>query len=273
MATEFLNDARKEIERRTEDFYGELKAFYQGNGEAEQNLMEQTTQPFWQSLRLSRKRLQQRELTVDMEMQEPARLADYDGPWKDGYDYSCRRTQPVKMRRTYYRKGKKIAFLKTPEIAVASFLKADVQGDMVICPNCGHEGKLTSYIDGCDACGAKFLVSDFETKVSGFSLEEDARQKSISNFMKAGAVVGITAISLAVLAICAGGIMFLLLALGGKGSRSHDAGNWSGSGIFPVVVLHAHYIYCNVDRDGDSQKAENSRRIESKGRNPGILHG
>ena len=124
MATEFLNDARKEIEGRTEDFCGELKAFYQGNGEAEQNLMEQTTQPFWQSLRLSRKRLQQRELTVDMEMQEPARLADYDGPWKDGYDYSCRRTQPVKMRRTYYRKGKKIAFLKTPEIAVASFLKA-----------------------------------------------------------------------------------------------------------------------------------------------------
>ena len=45
MATEFLNDARKEIEGRTEDFYGELKAFYQGNGEAEQNLMEQTTQP------------------------------------------------------------------------------------------------------------------------------------------------------------------------------------------------------------------------------------
>ena len=56
MATEFLNDARKEIEGRTEDFCGELKAFYQGNGEAEQNLMEQTTQPFWQSLRLSRKR-------------------------------------------------------------------------------------------------------------------------------------------------------------------------------------------------------------------------
>ena len=64
MATEFLNDARKEIEGRTADFYGALKAFYQGNGEAEQNLMEQTTQPFWQSLRLSRKRLQQRELTV-----------------------------------------------------------------------------------------------------------------------------------------------------------------------------------------------------------------
>ena len=244
MATEFLNDARKEIEGRTEDFCGELKAFYQGNGEAEQNLMEQTTQPFWQSLRLSRKRLRQRELTVDMEMQEPARLADYDGPWKDGYDYSCRRTQPVKMRRTYYRKGKKIAFLKTPEIAAASFLKADVQGDMVICPNCGHEGKLTSYIDGCDACGAKFLVSDFETKVSGFSLEEDARQKSISNFMKAGAVVGITAISLAVLAICAGGIMFLLLALGRNGYNAVKAAAamMLGIGLAPVFFRSLFYM-------------------------------
>ncbi len=55
MATDFLNDVRREIEGRTEDFYGELtlKAFYQGNAKAEQNLMEQTTQPFWQSLRLS----------------------------------------------------------------------------------------------------------------------------------------------------------------------------------------------------------------------------
>lgn len=107
MATDFLNDARREIEGRTEDFYGELKAFYQGNAKAEQNLMEQTTQPFWQSLCLSGKRLQQRDLTVDMEMQEPVRPADYDGPKKDGYDYTCHRTKAVKMRRTYYRKGKK----------------------------------------------------------------------------------------------------------------------------------------------------------------------
>lgn len=160
METEFLNDARKEIEGRAEEFYKELKAFYQGSGEAEQKLMEQTTQPFWQSLRLNRKRLQQRNLTVDMEMQEPARPADYDGPKKDGYDYTCHRTKAVKMRRTYYRKGKKITTLKTPEIVEANFLKADVQGDMAICPNCGHEGKLSSYTDGCDACGDSEAVKE-----------------------------------------------------------------------------------------------------------------
>ena len=36
MAADFLNDARKEMEGRTEDFYRELKAFYQGNREAVQ---------------------------------------------------------------------------------------------------------------------------------------------------------------------------------------------------------------------------------------------
>ncbi len=206
--------------------------------------MEQTTQPFWQSLRLSKKRLQQRNLTVDMEMQEPATLADYDGPKKDGYDYTCRRTKAVKMRRTYYRKGEKIAFLKTPEIVEANFLKADVQGDMAVCPNCGHEGKLSSYIDGCDACGAKFLVSDFETKVSGFSLEEDARQKSISNFIKAGVTVGIVAVALALLAICAGGIMFLLLFLGRNGYNAVKAAAamMLGIGFAPVFFRSLFFM-------------------------------
>lgn len=244
MATEFLNDARRESEGRTEDFYRELKAFYRGSKEAEKNLMEQTTQPFWQSLRLSRKRLQQRELTVAMDMQEPSRLADYEGPKKDGYDYTCRRTQAVKMRRTYYRGGKRIAFMKTPEIAAASFLQADVQGEMAVCPNCGHEGKLSGYIDGCDACGAKFLVSDFETKVSGFSLEEDAQQKSISNFVKAGVTVAITAIAFAVLAICAGGIMFLLLALGRNGFHAVKAAAamMLGVGLAPVFFRSLFFM-------------------------------
>lgn len=244
MATEFLNDARKEIEGRTEDFYEELKSFYRGNGEAEQNLMEQTTQPFWESLRLSRKRLQQRNLTVAMDMQESPQPADYEGPKKDGYDYTCRRTKAVKMQRTYYRRGEKITFLKTPEIVEANFLKADVQGDMAVCPNCGHEGKLSSYIDGCDACGAKFLVSDFGTKVSGFSLEEDTRQKSISNFIKAGVTVGIVAVGLALLAICAGGIMFLLLALGRNGYNAVKAAAvmMLGIGFAPVFFRSLFFM-------------------------------
>ena len=57
MATEFLNDARKEIEGGQKDFYGELKSILSGaTGEAEQNLMEQTNPAFLQSLRLRQKK-------------------------------------------------------------------------------------------------------------------------------------------------------------------------------------------------------------------------
>ena len=135
MATDFLNDARREIEGRTEDFYGELKAFYQGSGEAEQNLMNQTTQPFWQSLCLSKKRLQQRELTVDMDMQEKQPIADYDGPKRDGYDYAYRRTMPVKMKRIYYHKGKKIA-----QIAILAVLAICAGGIMFLLLAMGRNG-------------------------------------------------------------------------------------------------------------------------------------
>lgn len=152
-----------------------------------------------------------------MEFEESAVLpGEYESPKKDGYDYVCGRVQPVKIKRTYYRDGKRIAREKDREIAVYRLLKADVRGHR---PNYGFEGKLSSYIDGCDACGAKFLVSDFNTKVSGFSLEEDSRQKNVHYFMKAAKSVGILAAALLALSVCAGMIMFLLLALDQNGIR------------------------------------------------------
>ena len=54
--------------------------------------------------------------------------------------------------------------------------------------------------------------------------------------MKDGAVVGFIAISLAVLAICAGGIMFLLLAFGRNGYNAVKAAAamMMGIGLAPV---------------------------------------
>ena len=229
---------RKEIQSKTDAFRKELQDFYQGDREAGARLMERTTQPYWQSLQLIRKRLQQRKLTLSMEFEESAILpGEYESPKKDGYDYVCGRVQPVKIKRTYYRDGKRIAREKNREIAVYRLLKADVRGERAICPNCGFEGKLSSYIDGCDACGAKFLVSDFDTKVSGFSLEEDSRQKNVQYFMKAAKSVGILAAALLVLSVCAGGMMFLLLAMDQNGIRAVAAAvtMMLGWGLIPVL--------------------------------------
>ena len=44
-------------------------------------------------------------------------------------------------------------------------------------------------------------------------MEEDSRQKNIHYFMKAAKIVGILAAVLLVLSVCAGGMMFLLLAM------------------------------------------------------------
>ncbi len=229
---------RKEIQNRTDTFRKELQDFYKGDREAGTRLMERTTQPYWQSLQLIRKRLQKRKLTLSMEFEESAVLpGEYESPKKDGYDYVCGRVQPVKIKRTYYRDGKRIAREKDREIAVYRLLKADVRGERAICPNCGYEGKLSSYIDGCDACGAKFLVSDFDTKVSGFSLEEDSRQKNVHYFMKAAKIVGILAAVLLALSVCAGGMMFLLLAMDQNGIRAVAAAvtMMLGWGLVPVL--------------------------------------
>lgn len=229
---------RKEIQSKTDVFRKELQDFYKGEREVGARLMERTTQPYWQSLQLIRKRLRQRKLTLSMEFEESAVLpGEYESPKKDGYDYVCGRVQPVKIKRTYYRDGKRIAREKDREIAVYRLLKADVRGERAICPNCGFEGRLSSYIDGCDACGAKFLVSDFDTKVSGFSLEEDSRQKNVHYFMKAAKIVGILAATLLALSVCAGIILFLLLAMDQNGIRAVAAAvtMMLGWGLVPVL--------------------------------------
>lgn len=246
MDTSSLNETRQEMEKKTGEFYREWTGFYQGNAQAQKMLMEHTTQPYWMSLGLGRNRLQKRGLTVRMDLQETENPAEYEGPGKDGYDYACRRTTAVKMRRTYYRDGRKVTSMKEPEIATVSFLQADVKGDTAVCPNCGHEGKLSSYLDGCDACGAKFLVSDFETKVSGFVLEEDTQRKSIGNFVKAGGWIAGLAFVLTLIAACAGIFMFGLLAGGNNGFTAVKAAGTMMLGIQLAPVFWHSLLYLLV---------------------------
>ena len=140
-------EIRKEIQSRTDAFRAELQDFYRGDREAGARLMERTTQPYWQSLQLIRKRLQQRKLTVTMEFEQSAVLpGEYENPKKDGYDYVCGRIQPVKIKRTCYRDGKRIARERSREIAVYRLLKADVRGEWVICPNCGLKGSCQAIL-------------------------------------------------------------------------------------------------------------------------------
>ena len=130
---------------------------------------------------------------------EPIAAGGLRWPEKDNYDYTCHRTKAVKMRRTYYRKGKKNRDAEDTGDRGRQLFESRCAGDMAIYPNCcGHEGKLSSYIDGCDACGQSFW-SVIPRQGIRILTGRDARQKSISNFIKAGVTVGIVAVALALL--------------------------------------------------------------------------
>lgn len=158
-------------------FYGE---YYNGKGDDEE-LLEMATQPFWQSMRLSKKRLDSKGLTMDVELSDDSsRSAVADGRVhmsKDGTDLIGTSARRVLAKRRFLKDNKEIYAKREHEISAISLLKADIEGDTVACPNCGHVGTVQSYIDGCDACGARFTVKDFATKISAFSLEENMEKK------------------------------------------------------------------------------------------------
>lgn len=144
-------------------------------------LMERTTQPFWQSLRLSKRRLASKGLSMDMEISHDSKSLTVKDETlhmrKDGHHFAGNKALNVVVQRKFYKDGKMISAFQNREICNFHLLKTEGNGDRAACPNCGYVDTITSFIDGCNACDSKFTVQDFETKVSAFSLEENTRAK------------------------------------------------------------------------------------------------
>lgn len=210
-----------EIAQKWKSFVNLRNAFFQGRAD-ERMLMEETTQPFWQSLRLSRKRLAQKGVTTEVTFEpDKSRITGEAGEISvesDGVNVAGRWTAEGTACRSYYQNGKRIYRKKDSEIWTANFLKSDVQNEQVCCPNCGYVGTITSFIDGCDACGTKFSVHDFETKVSGFSMEENVPRKTLRTMKQTMIWMGIAGAACLVIGIVAIVVLVLMLLVG------HDTG-------------------------------------------------
>lgn len=212
-----------EMERKADNFrvvYGQ----YYRNQISEKELTEQTTQPFWQSMRLSRRRLNEKGLELDVTVYNAAkRDTDPKGevhPEKDGWNYTGTSTKAVKTDRRFRKGGKIIYQKKEYEISNVSLLKSAVQGEMAHCPNCGSVGKISSFIDGCDYCDSKFLVSDFETKISGFSLEENVYKTVLKVFHNAVLAVLFLSLLFMVLLVGSGLAAMFLVSVGKEGTEA-----------------------------------------------------
>lgn len=117
------------MEAKEADFEQKQNAYFAGQC-TDKQLTEDTTQPFYESMRLSRKRLEERNLTVDVQAEEDrsggrfAMFVDaemYQGPYKDGGDYVGMHRRGLKIKRTFYRNGKSFAGRRTMKYPESSF--------------------------------------------------------------------------------------------------------------------------------------------------------
>lgn len=170
-----------------------IQNLYFSNQKSDAEMTEITTQPFWQSMRLSKKRLDEKGLVSE------TTVAKTTKPMTFMYDASNSRSeiglfnQSIKEHKKIYSKGQLIYDKKDDKLISVSAIKAGGDDENACCPNCGSLGKISSYIDGCDFCGSKFTVNDFEEKISSFSLAENTPKKVLNVFKYIGLVIGILA--------------------------------------------------------------------------------
>ncbi len=213
------------------DYYGS----YFNDKEDDTKLMQVVTQPFWQSMRLSKKRLDSKEITMDLDITEDTSKSIFDYSIfdvnRDGNHVVGTSVRNLQVKRIF-RKGEKKLYSKTEsEVGVTSMMQSGVGAGKVACPNCGFIGTVESFIDGCDACGSKFEVRDFATKVSGFALEENAGKNlsktSKQTFLGLGILIGLLVV---------GGILGLLIGIMSMQNATTHPFAWISVMAFPVAL-------------------------------------
>ncbi len=197
------------------DFYAK---YYNGVYD-DKELQEMTTQPFWQSMRLTKRRLLSKGLHMDLQLQNHIAKNSAGSTdvrvFDDGSNMVGMHRREVITQRKYSLNERKLRSKKEYEHLNIYMLQGKVEGENATCPNCGHVCKISEFIDGCDYCGSLFSVKDFETKVSGFSLEENTEQKLKRTMGKTALTLALITGSLMALgALCM--VFLFVLVMGGN---------------------------------------------------------
>lgn len=143
-----------------------------------EKLLDATTQAYWHSMNLSKERLRENGLTMEVQHCKKDEYSDVKMKKEfNKHGQASKFMQNVKTKRIFYKDGRKIYSGDGREVCQTDLLESVIDGDNATCPNCGNPGKLSGFIDGCDYCNAKFTVKDLEQKVSGVSFREDVPVK------------------------------------------------------------------------------------------------
>lgn len=165
--------AESHIKEKSESFINFYNKYFMGE-ETTESTTDYTTQLYYQSMEIEKKRLEQNDLHMNTSVEMLPYYNDVQTleRGKQSALCNCRKT---KTSREFFRYGKRIYREKNNEEVRVNFLESEVDGK-VECPNCGYKGEVSSFIDGCDQCGSKFEVKEFEPKVSAFTMNQDVEK-------------------------------------------------------------------------------------------------
>ena len=216
--------------------FGNFMSFYRDYFKGNRSKEDMTlicTQPFWQSLILSKKRLDEKGLTLEFDYADERKTLIYGETHatptihvedvqvsqlvETKTNLSATTSKRLNVTRRIMHGGRELFKDSGETLVNMSQMKEKVDSAYVICPNCGHTGTASSFIAGCDHCNSKFQVYDAEVKVSSFNIEKDYGKKTKRQFKgitkalaKLTAVLGILEVLLFV-AMCVADAMNIII--------------------------------------------------------------
>lgn len=181
----YVNDMK--IREKSDKFLGVLNRFFTNKSKDDQ-IIDCTTQALYYSLAAKKKRLDQSSLTMNTYI-EPVGYSNEVKSIQQGKQAVDCNIMKTRTTREFFYQGKRIYKSKNNEIVRINFLKSEVDGK-VECPNCGYVGEISSFKNGCDQCGSKFEVKEFEPKVSTFTQNLDVEKHvgKITRFVNAASI-------------------------------------------------------------------------------------
>ncbi len=212
---------KKEMLAKASSFLNVQNQYF-NNQINDSEITEITTQPFWQSLHLSKKRLNEKGLVSETTTDKVSKPMTFVYDASNSHSEIGLFRQPIKEHKKIYSGGQLIYNKKDDKLISVSAIKAEGDEENACCPNCGNLGKISSYIDGCDYCCSKFTVTDFEEKISAFCLVENTPKKVLHIFKKLALVIGIMAAVFSFLSI-ASIIVAIILNMTGVSSALETA--------------------------------------------------
>lgn len=139
-----------------------------------ENAFQTTTQNLWYAHYLNKKRLQMLGVTARYDYIQPTEYVRGENQryphWSyshDGKNLICRISDAMRYRKSFY-DGNRLIWSDEGNGLPGEYyiIQAKSISGSYICPNCGREDTLEHLLDGCDYCGTKFQIGDFDQKVS-----------------------------------------------------------------------------------------------------------